>query len=83
MKTFRFGFFGSKEKICSCIGSKMYIQCAKNANGYPVHIVGSNNVHNYNKLEQRILDKVKSKAISLTHLSDIIRMNLLAEHGGF
>ncbi|MBQ7073583.1 hypothetical protein IJM86_00620 [bacterium] len=38
------------------------------------------NYENYIKLPEFILQKVKKKEISITHLSDIIRMALLKEY---
>ena len=66
------------EMVRRCIDS-----VRKNANGHPVYVIDSNNYRTFIKLEQHIIDKLNAKVISLTHFSDIIRMNLLAEHGGF
>lgn len=55
----------------------------ENANGHPVHIVTSRNYHEFLRLDPNVIDKMNRGLISLTHFSDIIRMNLLAEHGGF
>jgi len=55
----------------------------KNANGHPVHVVHAGNYSEFISLEPHIIEKLNSKSISLTHFSDIIRMNLLARNGGF
>lgn len=66
------------EIVKTCIQS-----IRKHANGHPVHIIHSENYQDFIQLEPVIMDQVRSGVISLTHFSDIIRMNLLAEHGGF
>lgn len=47
-----------------------------------VVILTMDNFSGYVTIPDYILDKVEKKFITLTHLSDIIRMALLAEHGG-
>ncbi len=54
----------------------------RHSNGHPVIVVTKENYHHYVKLPSHILEKVKNQKISITHFSDILRMNLLAEHGG-
>lgn len=55
----------------------------KNANGHPVHIVDSTNYQEFVDIPKHILDKLQAGTISLTHFSDILRMSLIATHGGF
>ena len=55
----------------------------KNANGHPVRVITASNYENYVKIPDYIVKKLDAGIISLTHFSDILRMNLLAEHGGF
>lgn len=47
-----------------------------------VVIITQNNYSDYVDIPNFILDKVNRHVISITHLSDIIRMSLLARHGG-
>ena len=49
---------------------------------YEVILLTRDNYENYIKLPEFILQKVKKKEISITHLSDIIRMALLKEYWG-
>lgn len=54
----------------------------KNSNGHPVILIDENNYHNYVELPDIILRKVSESKITITHLSDILRVSLLAKHGG-
>ena len=54
----------------------------KYANGHQVIVITQHNYLEYLNLPEYILEKVKCGAISITHLSDIVRMNLLKEYGG-
>ncbi len=54
----------------------------KNAGTHPVIVISEDNFHNYINLPQYIMDKVSSKNITITHLSDIARMYLINEYGG-
>lgn len=49
---------------------------------HPVLIITQDNWKEYLDLPEYILEKVKNKEITLTHLSDILRMGLLNKHGG-
>jgi hypothetical protein len=53
-----------------------------NSNGHKINFVTKDNLHTFINLPEYILKKVERKKLSLTHLSDIIRMCLLYEHGG-
>lgn len=54
----------------------------QNAGGHKVVVITFDNVHEHVKLSENIWKLAKSGKISLTHLSDVLRMKLLAEHGG-
>ncbi|SIT97533.1 Capsular polysaccharide synthesis protein [Epilithonimonas bovis DSM 19482] len=45
-------------------------------------LITEENYKNYLQLPEHILQHVQNKNISLTHLSDILRMGLLSKHGG-
>ena len=49
---------------------------------HPVVLVTENNYKKYIDIPLHIIEKVNANRISLTHLSDILRMALLARHGG-
>ena len=52
------------------------------ADRHPVIVITEANHGDYVDLPDYIRTKVKQGKISLTHLSDILRMALLAKHGG-
>lgn len=54
----------------------------KNCGSHTVKILTADNFHHYADIPGYIMDKVKSGEITFTHLSDLIRMNLLLNHGG-
>lgn len=63
--------------VKACLNSiRMY------ADRHPVIVITEANHRNYVDLPDYIRTKVKQGKISLTHLSDILRMALLARHGG-
>ena len=47
-----------------------------------VHLITFENVNQYVNFPQYIIDKFNSGLITMTHLSDILRMNLLSKYGG-
>lgn len=55
----------------------------KNAGKHPFHLLSKDNLGKYIRLPEFINQKVDRGAITLTHLSDIIRMALLSKYGGF
>lgn len=55
----------------------------KNANGHPVEIVTQENYQEFVKLPTHINKYYQEKKISAAHFSDILRMALLYQHGGF
>lgn len=63
------------------------IQCCfesikKYSGGREVHLITSANYSQFVSLPNYIVEKVHNGIISLTHFSDIIRCNLLADYGG-
>lgn len=54
----------------------------KYAKGYDVQIITWENFDRFSVISPNIVDKVKRGEISLTHFSDILRCNLLADSGG-
>lgn len=50
---------------------------------YEVRVVTSDNMNDYIELPDYIMQKHKKGYISRTHLSDILRVSLLAKYGGF
>lgn len=71
------GIENSPDIVKSC-----YEQLKKLSNGHKICIITRENINNYISLPDYILDKHKSGIISNTHLSDIIRIMLLAKYGG-
>lgn len=55
----------------------------RNAGNHPVHLLSKDNLKDYVDIPLFIFEKVDKGEITLTHLSDIIRMSLLAKYGGF
>jgi hypothetical protein len=53
-----------------------------NANGNEVILIDHRNYSEYITLPDYIIEKVEKKIISITHLSDLIRVSLLSDHGG-
>lgn len=49
---------------------------------HPVVFLHEKNLNDYVVLPEYIINKVKSGIISFAHFSDIVRLSLLAEHGG-
>lgn len=55
----------------------------KNANGHPVNVITKNNIKNYVTIPNRIYILWQKGRITTTHFSDILRLALLSQHGGF
>jgi hypothetical protein len=55
----------------------------KNAGACRVRLITKYNYHEYAALPDHVMRKFRAGAITKTHLSDILRMALLAAHGGF
>lgn len=53
-----------------------------NRNGNDVILITSENFQQYVNIPDYILAKLRVDALSITHLSDIIRVSILAAHGG-
>jgi hypothetical protein len=60
-----------------------YISIQKHAGTHPIRVITKNNFQEFITLPHHIMEKFNSGLISITHLSDIIRVNLLYEYGGF
>ena len=54
----------------------------KNAGNHPVRVVDATNFQSYATIPSHILEKFQNKKISITHLSDYLRVNLLSKYGG-
>lgn len=54
----------------------------RNSNGHEIVLITKDNCFDYLKIPNYIIDKVSRNIISLTHLSDYIRVALLSKHGG-
>lgn len=59
-----------------------YASVQRYASQHPVILITEQNYQEYAKMPDYILQKVKSHEITLTHFSDLLRMNLLKQHGG-
>lgn len=57
-------------------------QMKKWAVGYDVRVVTAENMANYVEIPDYIMQKLKDGIITYTHFSDILRIFLLAKHGG-
>lgn len=54
-----------------------------NAGNHPVHIITKDNYKEFTSIPDYIIQKLEDGRITLTHFSDILRMNLIAYNGGF
>lgn len=54
----------------------------KNCGKHPVIILTQENYQDYIQLPEYVLDKFAAGKISVTHLSDMLRVSILARHGG-
>lgn len=61
---------------------KCYESVKKNAGNRKVILITSKNIDTYSTIPNYIFEKVNEKKISITHLSDILRFNLLKNYGG-
>ncbi|NRO93651.1 capsular polysaccharide synthesis protein [Lactobacillus helveticus] len=64
------------------LSKKCYKNILKNKGNRIVILLTKENIRQYATLPEYIYTKIKSKKISLTHLSDILRFNLLNNYGG-
>jgi hypothetical protein len=60
-----------------------YESICRNSGSHPVKLVTKENYTEYVHLPDYIIEKANSGIITITHLSDILRMNLLYEYGGY
>jgi hypothetical protein len=60
-----------------------YKSVQKYAAGHPVKLITKDNFNNFVSVPEYILDKFNSGLITVTHFSDILRVALLYEYGGF
>lgn len=65
------------EIVRACIDS-----VRRNAGGHEVIVVTDENLSKYADIPDWVLEKVRAGVMSRTHLSDLLRLSLLAEHGG-
>ncbi len=62
---------------------KLCIQSVRrNACGRPVYVLDKNNLSNYISIPTYIYEKLEKGIIKMACFSDIVRLSLLAEHGG-
>ena len=54
----------------------------KNSQGHPVVIITEDNHHEYVSLDQIVYDRYHKGRLKKAHFADILRINLLAQHGG-
>lgn len=71
------GIESAPDFILKCIKSKK-----KAANGHPVIVLTKENYQEYIELPSHIKNKLNEGKLSLQHLADIIRVNLIKEYGG-
>lgn len=65
------------EIVRACIDS-----VRRNAGDHEVIVVTEENLSDYAHIPDWVLEKVSAGVMSRTHLSDLLRLSLLAEHGG-
>lgn len=70
-----------KDKMTS-LSRKCYKSILNNKGNRKVILISKNNIRQYAILPEYIYTKIKNREISLTHLSDILRFNLLNNYGG-
>lgn len=72
------GTDGLPDIVRICINS-----IKQNSNGREVVMITKDNIRKWADIPQYIFDQVSSGAITITHLSDILRVCLLYQHGGY
>ena len=65
------------EIVRACIDS-----VRRNAGGHEVIVITDENLSDYAHIPDWVLEKVRAGIMSRTNLSDLLRLSLLAEHGG-
>lgn len=76
-------FWWQGELAMPSVIKECYRSILRNANGRQVILLDHNNYKDYVKLPDYILRKSKDGIISKTHFSDLLRVCLLKEYGGF
>ncbi|MFS2168899.1 capsular polysaccharide synthesis protein [Priestia megaterium] len=71
------GFESAPILVQKCIES-----IEKNAYQHPVILITRENINNYVDIPDYIYEKLEKGYITYTHFSDILRVSLLAKHGG-
>ncbi len=71
------GLENAPQLVKKCIES-----IKNNCQDKEIIIITQNNINNYYKIPDYIKNKINNNQITLTHLSDILRMNLLKNYGG-
>lgn len=71
------GLSDAPDLVKTCISSIM-----KNSNGAQVVVLSKRNFEDYVSLSKHVMDKFEHGKITLTHLSDLVRFNLLSKFGG-
>ena len=65
---------------------KLYLSCLnsirKNCKDFNIIIINETNMNNYVEFPDYILEKYKKKYMTPTHLSDLLRLELLIKYGG-
>jgi len=61
---------------------KCYSQLLKKANGHKINLITKDNYQEFISIPEYIIKKVEKGYITLTHLSDIMRVMLLSKYGG-
>lgn len=62
---------------------KCYEHLQHNSNGHPVCFISQDNFSNYVDIPLFLIEKLNKGLITITHFTDILRVSLLAKHGGF
>lgn len=77
-----FGYFGGRDIIMPPLVQKCIDSVRIHSNENRVVVITEENYDDYTDLPTYIIKKVKEGKITLTHFSDILRMNLISLHGG-
>lgn len=75
-------FWAQGEESAPPLVKKCIESVKKNAGTHEVIVLTQKNWQDYAQIPDYITQKVRDKKISLTHFSDILRMELLSRHGG-
>lgn len=75
-------FWWQGEENMPLIVKKCFQSVLNNANGHPVKLITKYNMNEYVSIPDYIIEKVGNGIISIIHLSDIVRISLISQHGG-